>query len=223
MKSQDMIDSVLQEFTQSFPELKKHLIDERDQYLAQKIKDAPGQKVVAVLGAAHVPGIVKEIHHEHNLEELVEKPKKSKWPKVIGWAIPIAIIAMIVYTFISNPELGYQQALSWALWHGGLSALGTALAFGHPLAILTALVLAPFTSLNPMIAAGWFAGFAQAYVKRPSVGDFESLSQDVTTLKGFWNNKVTRVLLVIVLANLGSSLGTVIGGLDVVRLFIKQL
>jgi len=223
MKSQDMIDSVLQEISEGFPELKTHLIDERDQYLAQKIKEAPGKKIVAVLGAAHVPGIRKEIQHEHDLQALVEKPKKSKWPKVIGWAIPILIIGMILYTFFANPAVGYHQALSWALWHGGLSALGTALAFGHPLAILTAFVLAPFTSLNPMIAAGWFAGFAQAYVKRPSVGDFESLALDVTTLKGFWNNKVTRVLLVIVLANIGSSLGTFIGGLDVVRLFIQHL
>jgi len=223
MKQQDMIDSVLQEISQGFPELKTHLIDERDQYLAQKIKDAPGEKIVAVLGAAHIPGIREEIHREHDLEALVEKPKKSRIPKIIGWAIPIAIIAMIIYTFIENPSIGSQQALSWALWHGGLSGLGAALAFGHPLAILTALVLAPFTSLNPMVAAGWFAGLAQAYVKRPNVGDFEALAQDVTTLKGFWHNKVTRVLLVIVLANIGSSLGTFIGGLDVVRLFIEQL
>lgn len=222
MKSQDMINSMLQEFTESFPSLKRPLIDERDQYLAQKIKDAPGKKIVAVLGAAHVPGITNEIQKEHNLEKLVEKPPKSKWPKVIGWSIPAIIIAIIAYTFFSNPEVGLQQTLSWVIWNGSLAAIGTAIALGHPLAIITAFLAAPFTSLNPFLAAGWFAGGVQAYIRKPNVADFEALADDVHSAKGFWNNKVTRILLVVVLANIGSSLGTFIGGADVIRLFFKN-
>ncbi|MFI8687086.1 TraB/GumN family protein [Rossellomorea sp. NPDC077527] len=223
IKSQDMLDSMLNEFTQVFPKLKTPLIDERDQYLAQKIKDAPGKKIVAVLGAAHVPGITKEIHNEHNLNKLNERPAKSNWPKIIGWAIPIMILAVIAYTFISNPDAGIQQGISWILWNGGFSALGVAIGLGHPLAILTAFVAAPITSLNPLLAAGWFAGFVQAYFRRPNVGDFDSLPEDVLSVKGFWRNKVTRILLIVVLANLGSTLGTVIGGADVVRLFLENL
>lgn len=223
IKSQDMLDSMLNEFTQVFPKLKTPLIDERDQYLAQKIKEAPGDKIVAVLGAAHVPGITQEIHNEHNLDKLNERPAKSKWPKIIGWTIPIIILAVIAYTFISNPDAGIQQGISWILWNGGFSALGVAIAMGHPLAILTAFVAAPFTSLNPLLAAGWFAGFVQAYFRRPNVGDFDSLPEDVLSIKGFWRNKVTRVLLIVVLANLGSTLGTVIGGADVVRLFLENI
>ncbi|MGG1632862.1 TraB/GumN family protein [Rossellomorea sp. NRS-1567] len=223
IKSQDMLDSMLNEFTQVFPKLKIPLIDERDQYLAQKIKDAPGEKIVAVLGAAHVPGITKEIYNEHNLDKLNERPAKSKWPKIIGWAIPVMILAVIAYTFISNPDAGIQQGISWILWNGGFSALGVAIGLGHPLAILTAFVAAPFTSLNPLLAAGWFAGFVQAYFRRPNVGDFDSLSEDVLSVKGFWRNKVTRILLIVMLANLGSTLGTVIGGADVVRLFLENL
>nr|WP_088007307.1 TraB/GumN family protein [Indiicoccus explosivorum] len=223
MKSQDTLNAVLAEMTDSFPKLKKPLIDERDQYLAQKIKNAPGDKVVAVLGAAHVPGISKEIHREHDLAELDKRPPKAKWPKVVGWLIPISIIAIILYTFMTNPQDGFYQAMSWILWNGGLSALGAAIAFAHPLAILTAFVAAPISSLNPLIAAGWFAGFAQAYFRRPNVGDFERLSEDVFTIKGFWDNKVTRVLLVVVLSNLGSSIGTFIGGADVIRVFLENL
>ncbi|WP_044337106.1 TraB/GumN family protein [Rossellomorea aquimaris] len=223
IKSQDMLDSMLNEFTQVFPKLKTPLIDERDQYLAQKIKAAPGEKVVAVLGAAHVPGITKEIYKEHDLDKLNERPAKSKWPKIIGWAIPIMILAVIAYTFISNPDAGIQQGISWILWNGGFSALGVAIGLGHPLAILTAFVAAPITSLNPLLAAGWFAGFVQAYFRRPNVGDFDSLSEDVLSVRGFWRNKVTRILLIVVLANLGSTLGTVIGGADVVRLFLENL
>ena len=223
MKSQDTLNAVLAEFTESFPKLKKPLIDERDQYLAQKIKDAPGGKVVAVLGAAHVQGITKEIHKEHDLKALSQTPPKSIVPKILGWAIPLLIIALIAYTFIANPSAGFDQALSWILWTGTLSAVGAAAAFGHPLAIVSAFVAAPFTALHPLIAAGWVSGIVQAYIRRPNIGDFETLSEDVFSIKGFWDNKVTRVLLVVVLTNLGASLGTFIGGADVIRVFFNNL
>ena len=223
MKSQDAINAILDDFTASFPELKGPLIDERDQYLSQKIKEAPGNKVVAVLGAAHVPGIIEEIKREHDLARLSQLPAKSKAPKFIAWSIPVIILAIIAYTFFANPTAGVQQTISWVLWNGSFSALGAALALGHPLSIVTAFVAAPITSLNPFIAAGWFAGIVQALIRRPSVRDFESLSDDVFSIKGFWHNKVTRILLIVVMANLGSTIGTVIGGADVVRLFIENL
>ncbi|MFD1066719.1 TraB/GumN family protein [Oceanobacillus locisalsi] len=223
MKQQDTINAMLQEFTDYFPDLKKPLIDERDQYLSQKIKDAPGNKVVAILGAAHVPGITKEIEKEQDLDKLTRRPPKAKWPKVVGWMIPVFIIAIIAYTFITNPAAGWQQTLSWILWNGSFSAIGALAAFAHPLTILTAFIVAPLTSLNPLLAAGWFAGFVQAYIKRPNVSDFDKLADDAHSVKGFWNNKVTRILLVVVLANIGSSLGTLIGGADVIRVFIQNL
>lgn len=223
MKSQDTLNAVLNDFTDSFPKLKTPLIDERDQYLSQKIKDAPGRKVVAVLGAAHVPGITKEIHNEHDLEALSQVPPKSKWPKILGWALPILLVVLLAITFYNNPAAGLDGTISWVLWTASLGAIGAALAFGHPLAILTAFVGGPVGALHPLLAAGWFSGLMQAYVRRPNVGDFETLSQDVFTLKGFWDNKVTRVLLVVVLTNLGTSAGNLIGGADVIRLFLKNL
>ncbi|WP_282172015.1 TraB/GumN family protein [Cytobacillus firmus] len=223
MKNQDTINAILNEFTDSFPRLKKPLIDERDQYLAQKIKDAPGEKIVAVLGAAHVPGIKEEIKKEQDMVKLTERPPKSNVPKIIGWSIPVFILAIIAYTFFANPSAGLAQTISWIIWNGSLSALGAAIAMGHPLTILTAFVAAPITSLNPLLAAGWFAGLTQAYMRRPNVRDFETLTEDVFSVKGFWRNKVSRILLIVVLSNLGSSLGTFIGGADVIRVFIENL
>ncbi|MGO4887626.1 TraB/GumN family protein [Anaerobacillus sp. MEB173] len=223
LKSQDMLNSMLHEFTETFPRLKVPLIDERDQYLAQKIKEAPGQKVVAVLGAAHVPGIKTEIHKEHDLAAISKVPPKSNAPRIIAWTIPLIILSIIAYTFYANPSAGFQQTVSWVLWNGSFSAIGAALAFGHPLAILTAFVIAPLSSLNPLMAAGWFSGFVQAAMRRPNVADFETLSEDVYSIKGFRDNKVTRILLVVVLTNLGSTLGTFIGGADVIRLFLENL
>lgn len=223
MKGEDILSMALEDFAKSFPGLKKALIDERDKYLAQKIKNAPGKKVVAVLGAGHVPGIMKEIHNEHDLDELTEIPAKSKLDKVIGWIIPAIIIGIIISTFSLDKASGTDQIINWFLWNGSLAALGTLIAFGHPLSILTAFLAAPLTSLNPLLAAGWFAGLGEAYIRKPQVEDFERLSEDIYSLKGFWRNKVTHVLLVVALANVGSAVGTVIGGADVVRLFIKAI
>ena len=223
MKSQDTLNAVLAEFTESFPRLKTPLIDERDQFLAQKIKEAPGKKVVAVLGAAHVPGITKEIYKHQDLERLSAVPPKSILPKIIGWSLPILLIALVAYTFIANPTAGWDQAWSWIIWTGSMAAIGAIVALGHPLAIVTAFIVAPITALHPILASGWFSGLVQAYMKRPTIGDFERLSEDVFTIKGFWKNKVTRVLLVLVLTNLFGSLGTIIGGADVIRVFFKNL
>ncbi|WP_017471243.1 TraB/GumN family protein [Amphibacillus jilinensis] len=222
MKSQDSIDSILSEFTTYFPRLKKPLIDERDQYLAEKIKTAPGEKVVAVLGAAHVPGIRRELGKTQDLKQLTQVPKKSNWPKYVGWLIPLAIIAMMVATFMMNTDVGIQQMQSWLLWNGTFSAIGVAIGFGHPLAILIAFITAPITSLSPLIGVGILAGLVQAYFHKPQVADFEQLNEDVYTVKGFWRNKVTRVLLIVLFASLGSLLGTVIAGTDIVRLFISN-
>lgn len=223
MKSQDTLNAVLAEFTEAFPRLKTPLIDERDQYLSEKIRTAPGKKVVAVLGAAHIPGIKNEIHRKHDLKKLNEKPPKPVWPKVVGWAIPLIIIGIIAYTFIQNSDVAMSQMLSWLLWNGSLAALGTIIAKGHPLAVLTAFAAAPFTSLNPLLAVGWLSGLVQAYFTRPSVKDFQRLADDVLSVKGFWQNKATRVLLVVVLGNIGSSLGTFIGGADIVRSFFQHI
>lgn len=223
MKTEDMLNSALEEFTRSFPKLKVPLIDERDKYLAQMIKDAPGKKIVAVLGAAHVPGILEQIKVDHDLDQLNERPPRSPLPKIIGWMIPVMIIGIIITTLVLNPAAGLQQMIAWLLWNGTFSALGAALAFGHPFAVLTAFVVAPLSSLSPALAAGWFAGIVQTYFRRPQVQDFESLSEDVYSFKGFKDNKVTRILLVVIFSNIGSTIGTVIGGADVIRLFIQNL
>lgn len=223
LKSQDILDAVLSEFTSAFPQLRVPLLDERDQYLAQKIKEAPGRKIVAVLGAAHVAGVKKEINREHDLSALSSVPPGSRLTKAILWLIPLLIIGIIVYTFLSNPSAGIYQVLSWVLWNGSIAAIGAALAFAHPLAIATAFVVSPISSLNPLLAAGWFAGLVQVFMCRPSVEAFENLAEDVMSLKGFWTNKVTRVLLVIALTNVGSTVGAFLGGADVLRVFLENL
>lgn len=223
LKEQDMLTVVLSEFESTFPGLKETLIDERDKYLAQKIKHSPGQKIVAVVGAGHVPGIIEQINYEHDLDALSRIPKRLQVEKYVAYVIPIVIVSIIVSTFTIDKASGVDQIITWILWNGSLAALGTLIARAHPVTILVAFIAAPLTSINPLLAAGWFAGLSEAYIKRPNVEDFEKLSEDIHTFKGFWNNKVTHILLVVILANLGSSIGTFIGGAEVIRLFLKAI
>lgn len=223
LKEQDALDSALNDIAKEFPNVKKILVDERDAYLSYKIKNAKGKKIVAIIGAAHAKGIINNINKDIDINKLEVIKKKKDLISIIKWLIPLSIIAIIVYTLWSNKDVGINQIKSWILWNGSLSAFGTLLAFGHPLSILTAFIMAPITSLNPLLAAGWFAGMVEAMIRKPKVKDFEELNIDTQSFKGFWKNRITRILLVVVFANLFSSIGTLISGLDIFSTFLKSL
>lgn len=221
MKNEDMLTIVLTELSRSFPRFKSIIIDERDKYLAQKIKESQGNKVVAVLGAGHIPGIKTEITRDHDLKELSKVLPPSKSARIIAWSIPVIILGLIISTLSVDRAAGIDQIISWIIWNGSLAALGTLIAQGHPLSIAVAFLVSPVSSLSPLLAAGWFAGLTEAFIRKPNVQDFENISEDIHSLKGFWRNKVTHILLVVALANLGSSLGALIGGADIIRQFIN--
>ena len=221
LKNKDMLSAALEELSRSLPRLKAIIIDERDKYLAQKIKSAPGNKVVAVLGAGHIPGIKHELSRDHDLEALSRVKPAPKYTRVIAWSIPLLIIVLIVLTFSADRAAGTEQIMAWVFWNGSLGALGALAALAHPLSLLTAFLVAPISSLSPLLAAGWFAGLVEALLRKPSVGDFESLVDDVHSIKGFWRNKVTRILLVVALVNLGSTAGTIIGGAEIINRFLN--
>ncbi len=211
IKHKDQLEAVMAEFSEKFPEIKRRLIDERDIYLAQKIRQSPGKRVVAVVGKGHVEGIKQHIQKDINLTELEVIPPKSIWPKIFKWAIPTAILALIIYGFYKEGAAhAVENVYIWILVNGILSAVGAAVALGHPLTIVSAFFAAPLTSINPFMAAGWVAGLVQAWIRTPKVDDFEALPKTTASLKAFWVNPVTKILLVTALANLGSVLGTYI-------------
>lgn len=223
LKEADALEAALLDVAKEFPTVKEVLVDERDQYLAQKIKTAPGRKIVAIIGAAHAKGIESHLSEDVDLKALETVEKKKGFAACIKYLIPLLIVAIIAYTIFNNREMGLRQIRSWILWNGGLSALGVILALGHPLSVLTAFFMSPITSLNPLLASGWFAGLVEAYLRKPKVKDFEDLAEDTSAFKGFWKNRVTRTLMVVIFANLFSSIGTLISGIDIVRKFIESL
>jgi pheromone shutdown-related protein TraB len=212
LKDGDQLSMVIDEFSGFLPGVKTALIDERDQYLAAKILASPGKTLVAIVGAAHVPGIKRVFGSDVDIPALEETPPPNKMFKLIGWGIPLVILGLIVVGFItSGRETTEQMIIAWVLANGIAASIGTMVALAHPLTIVTAFVAAPITSLNPTIAAGWVCGLVEAYLRKPRVIDLENVGGDLTSVKGIWSNRVTKILLVVILANLGSTIGTFVG------------
>jgi pheromone shutdown-related protein TraB len=208
MKDKDVLETLLSEIGETLPELRRILIDERDKYLTEKIRSAPGKRIVAVVGAGHVPGIKRDWNEVIDLNALDELPPKGKLFSFLKWGIPALVVGLIVLGFFyAGASAGTHMIKWWVLANSVFAGLGAAIALAHPLTILSAIVASPITSLNPMIAAGWVAGLVETVIGKPKVKDFENLPADILSLKGFWKNKITRILLIVVFTNLGSSLG----------------
>jgi pheromone shutdown-related protein TraB len=212
LKESDQLSMVIDEFSSILPGIKTALIDERDQYLATKMLASPGNTVVAVVGAAHVPGIKRVFGQPVDLAPLEELPPPRKIFKIIGWGIPLLLLGLVVAGFIAGGrETSEQMVIAWVLANGIAASIGTMFALAHPLTIVTAFLAAPITSLNPTIAAGWVCGLVEAWLRKPRVVDLENVADDIGSFKGIWSNRVIKVLLVVVMANVGSSIGTFIG------------
>jgi pheromone shutdown-related protein TraB len=211
LKEKDMLESVLAEMARDLPVVKQVLIDERDRYLAFKIRNAPGRKIVAVAGAGHIPGILANWEKPIDMNALEYLPPRGKTMSILKWGIPAGIVVLVIAGFLkAGTEAAAGMITWWVIANGVLAALGAALALAHPVTIISAAAAAPITSINPMIAAGWVAGLVEAMTRKPRVKDFERLTEDILSIKGFWKNKITRILLVVVFTNLGSSAGTFI-------------
>ena len=224
LKRGDMLHAVVSEFGEELPEIKRVLIDERDEYMVGRLAevsashDAP-KKILALVGAGHLMGMMASIDSPPDaahLQELDQKPPPRKTGLYIGWAICVLILSMFVVGFKQSPELGGQLVTTWILFNGGLSALGTALALGHPVSIFAAFFAAPLTSLNPTIGAGMVVGLVESYMRKPKVGDFETLREDITHYSMWWKNRVARLLLIFFFSSFGSMIGTYAAGASIV-------
>ncbi len=219
LKKQDVLSEMMQELGAEVPTLKQVLIDERDQYLAQKILESDGAKVVAVVGAGHVEGMkaVLQQPERPDLTALDVIPPVSPVWKWVGWSIPAIIVGSIAL-------IGYQKGLAaagenamfWVLANGIPSGIGAILAFAHPLTILVAFAGAPITSLTPVIGVGYVTAFVQAYMQPPMVREFQSVAEDIAIPRQWWNNRLLRIFLAFLLPTIGSVIGTWVGGTRIV-------
>jgi len=221
LKEGDILESTFTEFAEHSPQLYEALISERDRYMAARLREenagAEGRKVLVVIGAGHMKGMAAHLQDDQaapveERAELETLPPRSRWPRLIPWAIMLLVLTGFYIGFSRSPELGWQLVFIWVAINGGLAALGALIARGHPLTVLSAFVAAPVTSLNPTIAAGMVTGLIESWLRKPRVSDLENLRFDITTLSGWFRNPATRILLVFFLSNLGSAVGTWVAG-----------
>lgn len=211
LKEHDVLDMTLRQLGTKMPDLKSTLIDERDQYLAHSIRHADGDKVVAVVGAGHIPGIVNAIEQKENvnIEEISIIPPPGLWGRVFGWGFSLGIVGLFLGGFFNSGfQASLNMILSWSSITAVCAAAGALLLLAHPLTIAAAACSAPVATLHPLIATGWVAGLAEATLRKPRVKDFLSLKEDVMSIRGFVRNKITRILLLIAIVNLTTSIGT---------------
>lgn len=218
LRERDVLSELMEDLGRAMPELKRVLIDERDAYLAHRILETEGRRVVAVVGAGHVAGMRRALQEEQavDLHALDTVPPTSKTLRWFGWGIPGLVVAGLVWIGITQGvrEAGDNLAF-WIFVNGVPSTIGAAAALAHPITIVAAFFVAPLTSLTPVIGAGTVLAFVQSWVQPPLVSEFESFSDDLAAPRTWWRSRLLRVLLVFVLTTVGSLIGTYVGGFEI--------
>ncbi len=221
LKEGDILETTFAQFAGQARDLYLPLIDERDRYMAarlrQELTDADQRRVLAVVGAGHLRGLKNYLERDRaeppkTVAELDHVPAPSLWPKLIPWAIVAVILLGFFIGFQRSTALGWQLVADWVLINGGLAAAGALIAAAHPLTVISAFLAAPLTSLNPTVGAGMVTAGVEIFLRKPKVGDFGRLRADTTHWKGWWRNRVSRILLVFVLSTMGSAIGTYVAG-----------
>lgn len=218
------LEAVFEQLPMSVRNIKNVLLDERDGYMAAKIKqfvnaDKPNS-LLAVVGAAHLPGIVRELEQtntvpETTISEYETVPPRKRFARMLPWLIVLVILGGFAYGFAKETRVGVDLVIDWILINGGLAAVGALLAAAHPLTIISVFFAAPLTSINPTIGAGMVAAAVELFLKKPKVSDFATLKKDTAKLSGWRRNRVAKIAMIFVLSSIGSAIGTYIGGFHI--------
>jgi pheromone shutdown-related protein TraB len=218
LKEKSLMHNMMEELAGYLPSVKEVLIDERDRYLATKIFNTQGKKLVAVVGAGHLDGIIKNLNglakdeQANDISDIDVIPPKKFISKLIPWMVTVLVLGLIALgVVLGGAEKGFNMAWTWLASNAIFTSLGTVLALAHPVTILLTAAAAPFTSLTPVVGAGMVGGLVQYYVRRPKVRDFESLYHDLNSFKGLYKNRVLKIFWVFFLSGLGSMVGTWVG------------
>jgi pheromone shutdown-related protein TraB len=218
LRDNDVMSELMRELGEALPAIKVTLIDERDAYLSQRMLEATGDRIVAVVGAGHVSGICKAltVGREVSLAEIDQVPPVSDLWKWVGWGVPTLVLASLFYIgFSKGLEEATENLLFWIVVNSVPCMLGAIIALGHPLTALVGFLAAPITSLTPVIGAGYVCAFVQAFMRPPKVRELEAMADEISTLRAWWSNRMLRILLVFILTTLGSVIGTWVGGFEI--------
>ena len=225
LKQGDMLESSFGEFARQSAPLYAALISERDRYMAARLREDVSEHavkdVLVVIGAGHLKGLGGQLRESDDVPastraELEALPGRKR--------IPWATLALAIFVFASfswaywhgGARLGNTLLLEWILWTGIGGALGCIAAGGHPLSVLGAFVWSPLKPLHPGIPSGLVSGLIQAWARKPTYDDFLKLRDDVGNLRGWYRNRVSRVLLNVILTSFGTATGVIIASVRLI-------
>lgn len=220
LRQEDVLSRLMRELGDAFPALKTVLIDERDAYLAEQLRRAPGARVVAAVGAGHVAGMRAALQSDRHVDlaALETVPPTSWVARAAGWSIPVVIVLSLLFIGLRHgPEAAGDDVLFWVLVTGVPGLIGALLALAHPITLVATFLAAPFTALSPLIGVGHVAALVQAYVRPPLVREIQTVTDDVRSLRRWWQNRLLRICLVFVLTTIGTSMGTLVGTAEILR------
>jgi pheromone shutdown-related protein TraB len=220
LRRQDVLSRLMRELGEAFPALKRVLIDERDAYLSEQLRRAPGARVVAVIGAGHVAGVRTALEGGGavDLAALETVPPTALAVRLAGWSIPaVIVLSLLVIGLRQGPAAAGDDVAFWILATALPGLLGALLALAHPATMLATFLAAPFTALSPLIGVGYVAAFVQAYVRPPLVREFQTVTDDVRVPRLWWQNRLLRICLVFLLTTIGTSMGTLVGAAEILR------
>lgn len=216
LKESDLLLASIQELDSSYPEISKVILHERNQFMAQKIKNLPHKNIVVVIGAAHAPGMIESLNEDYDLALLNKKIEKKK-SSVNGFIIPGILLLLLTILTFKSPQMGLNQLLVWILLSSSLAAVGALLSKAHIVTILVSFFTAFIGILSPVLAVGIFASLTEAYFRPPFTKDFDHISEDMNSIKGWYQNRVLRIVLIFFATSIFSIIGTFISGSQIIR------
>ena len=254
----DVVTAMMEEFRQFSPGGAEALIDERDAYIAHNLVDLrdAGYHVVAIVGAGHREGIQNYLDHPETLppeETLVGQETGSRFSpyKIFGYLFTLGflaffvLLAMAVYTGVpgASSEFLLRVFGAWFLVNGIIAAVLARLAGAHWTSSTVGGAVAWLTSVNPLLAPGWFAGYVELRYLSVNVADIgtlnEILDDEEAPLSDIYRRlravPLFRLILIVAMTNVGSMIASAlfattllpilaadVGGVDgVVRLMLQ--
>lgn len=229
LKQGDLLESAFSEFASGSKPLYDSLIGERDAFMAARLREEAAasagehpRRVLVVIGAGHLKGMCELLREQQDdpvttVLELATAPPKARWPKWVAIGLVLLVFAAIAWVYHQDAELGAQALRDWVLYTGGFAALGALVAGGHPASIVAAFIAAPIKPFRPGIPAGGISAMTEAWFRRPRVGDFDTLRDDITHWSGWWKNRVARTLLNFFLVSVGTIIGEYTAGIHIVK------
>ncbi|WP_224449804.1 TraB/GumN family protein [Haloprofundus salilacus] len=236
----DVVTVMMEEFRAFSPGGAEALIDERDAYLAHNLVALRNQRkrVVAVVGAGHREGIENYLRNPETLPPMesltgVAKKRGIPWMKIIGALVSVGFVAFFILLAMAGVQNGFLLRLfgAWFLVNGIFAASLAKLAGARWSSATVGGLVAWMTSVNPLLAPGWFTGYMELRHTAVNVADIGRLNELLTDeetplgelLGQMFDVPLFRLIMVVAMTNIGSIVASLLFVTYILPLFGAEL